>query len=228
MNTDFRCNFICKAKSDSCNILRQPIRVFFHNAIQIHSVLMIDFHGKGIGNPILLQENKSFPHVLLFHHLNGNFSCLAFTDSFDFSKALGFLLNNTEGIFPKGFHNPFSQSFPNSFNGSRTQIPFHTDYIIRRHYTKAFSLHLASVNRMFYEIPLNFQYFTGFHIFKHAYAGNFFLICNKGKHCVSVFFILIYNMVNITFYLFQCSAVPFKCTLSRILFHSILHKFSMK
>ena len=151
----------------------------------------------------MLQKHKSFSHVPLFYHLISNLSGFSLTDTLDFRKPLRFLLYDAEGILPKSFDNSLCKSFPDSFNCTGAEISLHADYVIRRYHSEILRFHLKAIHGMFHIIPLNFQCFSRFHIFKIADTNQFLFFFHEGNHCITILSVLINNMVNITFYFFH-------------------------
>ena len=172
-------NLVGNPKSHTGNVLRQLIRIFFHNTVEAHAVLVIDLNRQRVGDSVSLQKDKSLPHVLFFSHLICNLSGLSLTDALNFGKSLRFLLQNTKGIFFKLLYNSGGKGLSDSLNCSRTEVSLHTQHIIRCYNLEAFRLKLSAVKRMLHIFAAQFQRFAAFHGPKCTYTNQFIFIRHK-------------------------------------------------
>ena len=167
-NSYFFCNLICNLKSDSMNILCQLIWILLNDPIQIISIFFIYLSGKISSNPILCQKHHGTSHFLLFLKLYNNISCLPLRNSLYLSQAFAFLLNDPKGISLKFFYDSLCQSRSQSFNGSRSQITFHTVRIIWLQNLIGTDLKLWPMHRMIHILSISPYIFPFVNIIKNS------------------------------------------------------------
>ena len=174
MNPYLRSNFVRYFESHAADILRQLVRILFHDTVEIHTVCIIDFHCQGIGNTKLLQVNQSLPKFFLFLHLDGNLSGLALTDSLDFCQALRLFLNDAKGVITKFLHNSGSQCRSHTFYRTGTQITFHAYTVLGGNHLISTDLKLASIYGMFHRFALGRDILPLGQSLADTYAGKLF------------------------------------------------------
>ena len=128
----------------------------------------------------------------------GNLSCLSLTDSLNLNQSLGLFLNHPEAVPAELFDNSGCQGFSYSFNGSRSEVSHHAGLVIRLHPLRLLYLKLHPIKRMFHKISFQFQRFTGLNRMKASYANQFFPLCHQRYDRISVFFILVDNVIYIS------------------------------
>ena len=176
MDADFRGDFICNFKAHSRYVFCQTIGVFFQHMIKSVPVFLVDFHSQIQRDPILLQEDHGLLQVFLLCHLLGNLSGHTHTDPLNFCQPLRFFPYNPQSIFFEFFYNPGCQSRPDSFNCSASQIPLHSQGVLRSFCFIRFDLELLSVHGMLRIMSPGFYPFSLGNVFKGPHTGQFFYL----------------------------------------------------
>ena len=119
-------------KTDSVNVIRQSVRIFFQNSIQPTSVGIVNLYRQCVGNAELLQINHRLTHFLFIFHLSSNIHGLFFADSLNLRQTFRLLFNDPKRVFSKTLYNPRRQCRSYSLDRSGSQITFHPGRIFRR------------------------------------------------------------------------------------------------
>ena len=203
MDADSCGEFIRLAETDSVNIIRKLVRVFFQNPVESAAVGFINPHRQRVGNPVFLQIDHRFPHFVLFFHLGCNIHRLALADPLDLRQALRLFFDNPKRIRPESFHNPRRQRSADSFDRPGAEISLHPRRILWRREFERRNFKLTPIHRVLGKISLQLQNFSLFQRLKCANAGDL-VACIQFKNGIAVPVVTINNVCYKSFQLCHC------------------------
>ena len=115
-------NLIRGGKTDSADILRQPVWICLHDSVEIRAVGLPDPGGTGTPDTIFLEKNHGVPQVLPVLHLSAEFPCHPQADPLDPGQLLRFLFHDPQSIISEFFDDPARQCLTDPFDAARRKI----------------------------------------------------------------------------------------------------------
>ena len=192
------CDLIGDLKSDSVNILRQPIWIGPKDLVNLTPVPLINLRRQIHGNPEFLKEDHGLAHVLPFSHLGCDLHGPFHTDALDLCQTLRLLLHDPKGIVAEFLNDPCRQRSSNTLDGTGCQIPLDGRRISRHLPLVALHHQLLAIERVIFLCTGDFQILALRHMGKCADHRIFFSLVCKLHHRVSIFLIAIHNVLHIS------------------------------